>query len=171
MKMNKIKETLAFSRINLITVFTSVSLSILMLLLTWISFGDYGGNYLSPAYAAKEQSNSEGPIIDDPNLVVQPVYQGLKSPTAMAFIAPNDILVLEKDEGTVQRIVNGKILQEPLLQVVVDSKDERGMLGIAIVTEEAAPIGTESRQPPTNVFLFFTEAQLGEFPMGNRVYK
>ena len=98
--MNKIKETLAFSRINLITVFTSVSLSILMLL-TWISFGDYGGNYFqSPAYAAKEQSNSEGPIIDDPNLVVQPVYQGLKSPTAMAFIAPNDILVLEKDEGT-----------------------------------------------------------------------
>jgi aldose sugar dehydrogenase len=170
MKMNEIKETLAFSRINLITVFTSVSLSILMLL-TWISFGDYGSNYLSPAYAAKEQSNSEGPIIDDPNLVVQPVYQGLKSPTAMAFVAPNDILVLEKDEGTVQRIVNGKILQEPLLQVVVDSKDERGMLGIAIVTEEAAPIGTESRQSPTNVFLFFTEAQLGEFPMGNRVYK
>ena len=170
MKMNKIKETLAFSRINLITVFTSVSLSILMLL-TWISFGDYGGNYLSPAYAAKEQSNSEGPIIDDPNLVVQPVYQGLKSPTAMAFIAPNDILVLEKDEGTVQRIVNGKILQEPLLQVVVDSKDERGMLGIAIATKDAAPIGTESRHSPTNVFLFFTEAKLGEFPMGNRVYK
>ena len=132
--MNKIKETLAFSRINLITVFTSVSLSILMLL-TWISFGDYGGNYLSPAYAAKEQSNSEGPIIDDPNLVVQPVYQGLKSPTAMAFIAPNDILVLEKDEGTVQRIVNGKILQEPLLQVVVDSKDEKRVLGIAIATK------------------------------------
>ncbi|HEY6587068.1 MAG TPA: PQQ-dependent sugar dehydrogenase [Nitrososphaeraceae archaeon] len=168
--MNKIKETLAFSRINLITVFTSVSLSILMLL-TWISFGDYGGNYLSPAYAAKEQSNSEGPIIDDPNLVVQPVYQGLKSPTAMAFIAPNDILVLEKDEGTVQRIVNGKILQEPLLQVVVDSKDERGMLGIAIATKDAAPIGTEPRHSPTNVFVFFTEAKLGEFPMGNRVYK
>jgi aldose sugar dehydrogenase len=168
--MNEIKETLAFSRINLITVFTSVSLSILMLL-TWISTGDSGDIYSSPAYAAKEQSNSEGPIIDDPNLVVQPVYQGLKSPTAMAFIAPNDILVLEKDEGTVQRIVNGKILQEPLLQVVVDSKDERGMLGIAIATKDAAPIGPESRHSPTNVFLFFTEAKLGEFPMGNRVYK
>ena len=77
----------------------------------------------------------------------------------------------KKTKVLLQRIVNGKILQEPLLQVVVDSKDERGMLGIAIVTEEAAPIGTESRQPPTNVFLFFTEAQLGEFPMGNRVYK
>jgi aldose sugar dehydrogenase len=170
MKMNKIKEILAFSRINLITVFTSVSLSILMLL-TWISFGDYGGNYLSPTYAAKEQSNSEGPIIDDPNLVVQPVYQGLKSPTAMAFIAPNDILVLEKDEGTVQRIVNGKILQEPLLQVVVDSNDERGMLGIATATKDGAPIGTEPRHSPPNVFLFLTEAELGEFPMGNRVYK
>jgi glucose/arabinose dehydrogenase len=90
----------------------------------------------------------------------------------MAFIASNDILVLEKDEGTVQRIVNGKILQEPLLQVVVDSKDERGMLGIAIATKDAATnIETEARKSPINIFLFFTEAKVGDFPMGNRVYK
>jgi glucose/arabinose dehydrogenase len=81
-------------------------------------------------------------------------------------------LVLEKDEGTVQRIVNGKILQEPLLQVVVDSKDERGMLGIAIATKDAATnIETEARKSPINIFLFFTEAKVGDFPMGNRVYK
>ena len=102
MKINNIKETLIFSRINLITIFSSVSLSILMLL-PLISIGDYGGNYFpTPAYTAKEQSNSEGPTIDDPKLVVQPVYQGLKSPTDMAFIAPNDIRVLEKDEGAVE---------------------------------------------------------------------
>jgi hypothetical protein len=30
----------------------------------------------------------------------------------MAFLGPNDILVLEKDKGTVQRIVGGKILDQ-----------------------------------------------------------
>ena len=49
----------------------------------------------------------------------------------MAFIAPNDILVLEKNNGTVQRIVNGKMQAEPLLNVSVANKGERGMLGIA----------------------------------------
>jgi glucose/arabinose dehydrogenase len=163
--------TLAFSRINLIAIINSISL--LVLTLTLISIEDYQGDYFSsPVYATKTQSNTDGPTIDDQNLVIQPVYQGLKSPTAMAFIASNDILVLEKDEGTVQRIVNGKILQEPLLQVVVDSKDERGMLGIAIATkDEATTIETERRDSPTNVFLFFTEAKSGDFPMGNRVYK
>ena len=163
--------TLAFSRINLIAIINSISL--LVLTLTLISIEDYQGDYFSsPVYATKTQSNTDGPTIDDQNLVIQPVYQGLKSPTAMAFIASNDILVLEKDEGTVQRIVNGKILQEPLLQVVVDSKDERGMLGIAIATKDGATtIETERRDSPTNVFLFFTEAKSGDFPMGNRVYK
>ena len=162
----------SFSRINLIAIFNSVSL--LLLTLTLISIEDYQDGYFfsSPVYAAKTESSTEGPTTDDPNLVVQPVYQGLKSPTAMAFIASNDILVLEKDEGTVQRIINGKILQEPLLQVVVDSKDERGMLGIAIATKDAATTSkTKASDSPTNVFLFFTEAQLGDFPMGNRVYK
>jgi glucose/arabinose dehydrogenase len=164
---------LVFSKINLIAIFNSLSL--LVVTLTFILIENFQEDYffLSPIYAAKTQSNTEGPTIDDPNLVVQQVYQGLKSPTAMAFIASNDILVLEKDEGTVQRIVNGKILQEPLLQVVVDSKDERGMLGIAIATKDAATtnIETEARKSPINVFLFFTEAKVGDFPMGNRVYK
>ena len=72
----------------------------------------------------------------------------------------------------VQRIVNGKILPEPLLQVVVDSKDERGMLGIDISTKDkTTKIGTQPKPSPINVFLFFTEPKLGEFPMGNRVYK
>ena len=54
----------------------------------------------------------------------------------MAFLGPDDILVLEKGQGTVQRIVNGEILPEPLIQVDVTSKDERGLLGIAIASQE-----------------------------------
>ena len=45
-------------------------------------------------------------------LKVEEVVRGLDLPTTMAFLGPNDILVLEKDKGTVQRIINGKILPE-----------------------------------------------------------
>ena len=51
----------------------------------------------------------------------------------MAFLGPNDILVTEKTNGTVMRIVNGTMLKEPLLDVNVARSDERGMLGIAVL--------------------------------------
>lgn len=44
------------------------------------------------------------------------VFRGLDFPTSMAFLGPNDILVLEKNKGTVQRIVNGIMLQQPILE-------------------------------------------------------
>src|SRR5918999_5628454 len=59
------------------------------------------------------------PSIKDPSLKVETVATGLVLPTTMAFIGPNDILVLEKSKGTVERIVNGQMLAEPLLQVNV----------------------------------------------------
>src|SRR5919112_4999487 len=52
--------------------------------------------------------DEEEPSIKDPNLGVELVSSdGLELPTSMAFLGPNDILVLEKEKGTVQRIVNG----------------------------------------------------------------
>ena len=102
------------------------------------------------------------PTIKDPNLKVETVATGLALPTTMAFIGPNDILVLEKSKGTVQRIVNGQMLAEPLLQVNVSSEVERGMLGIA--TSEDNQTGS------TNVFLYYTEAQGGE-PVASRLYR
>jgi glucose/arabinose dehydrogenase len=72
------------------------------------------------------------PTVNDPNLKVEKVFEGLRFPTKMAFLGLNDILVLEKDNGTVQRIVNGKMLPEPILDVNVANKYERGMLGIAV---------------------------------------
>jgi len=74
--------------------------------------------------------SSAGPILKDPGIQVKRIFSGLRYPTSMAFLGPDDILVLEKDEGTVQRIVNGNILGEPLLQVKVDRTDERGMLAL-----------------------------------------
>ena len=69
---------------------------------------------LLPVYAQEEFRQREfveegKPRLADPQLKVEQVTEGLDTPTTMAFLGPNDILVLEKDKGTVQRIVNGKI--------------------------------------------------------------
>jgi glucose/arabinose dehydrogenase len=45
------------------------------------------------------------------------VLKGLTYPTDMAFLDPDNILVTEKDTGIVRRILNGVILQKPLLDV------------------------------------------------------
>jgi aldose sugar dehydrogenase len=124
---------------------------------------------LPPVYAARAKMSPEGPIINDPNLVAQVVFKGLKFPTSMTFLGPNDILVLEKNEGTVQRIVDGKMLAEPLLHVNVSSADERGLLGIAVAKNNTTGTGAS----PTYVFLYFTEAgpTTGDVPAGNRIYR
>ena len=49
------------------------------------------------------------PLVRDPNLRVEEVVQGLELPTTMAFLDADNILVLEKNKGTVQRIVDGQI--------------------------------------------------------------
>lgn len=64
----------------------------------------------------------KGPTILDSNLKAQVIFKGLRYPRSMAFLGPNDMLVTEKDSGTVRRIVNGTELQQPLL---------KGMVGIA----------------------------------------
>ena len=94
------------------------------------------------------------PTIVDPKLNVQLVAAGLDHSTSMAFLGPNDILVLDKNNGTVQRIVNGTILKEPLLDVPVSYKMDRGMLGIAVAKHDNGG--------PTYVFLYFTESSIGK---------
>ena len=109
---------------------------------------------------------------------IVPVVKGLKSPTDMAFLDSsdaNDLIVLEKNKGTVQRIVNGKMQERPLIDVNVSSRNERGLLGV---------IASESKNTSKNVYLYYTEANatsdkcprpdncLPEVePIGNRLYK
>src|SRR5215208_2800328 len=121
------------------------------------------------------------PVINDPNLKLELVSKGLKLPTQMAFIGPDDILVLEKDTGTVKRIVNGTILQEPILDVNVATAYERGLVGIAIAenysetTQRNASIVylyyTESEQDANDVCSGSTSCSEENAPLGNRVYK
>ena len=102
------------------------------------------------------------PTIKDLNLKVETVATGLALPTTMAFIGPNDILVLEKNKGTVQRIINGQMLAEPLLRINVSSEVERGMLGIAT--------SQDNQTGKSNVFLYYTESEGGE-PVASRLYR
>jgi glucose/arabinose dehydrogenase len=156
-----------------------LSISLLALLVS--SFLSYAGSFVL-SYAQEDNSNNFGEFrqrefteqgaaaVSDLNLKVEEVASGLELPTTMAFLGPGDILVLEKEKGTVQRIVDGQIQPEPLLDVNVAGAIERCMCGIAI-----------SKDIPghTYVFLYYTEAETadredmtnGKAPLGNRLYR
>jgi aldose sugar dehydrogenase len=95
-------------------------------------------------------------VMSDQNLKAELVLEGLKSPTSMAFLGPNDFLVLEKNKGTVQRIVNGGMLSEPLIDLNVANKD--GLLGIAIEKNMATNPQAVTKNS-TYVFLYFTASK------------
>jgi uncharacterized repeat protein (TIGR01451 family) len=74
---------------------------------------------------------SSGPSMLVSNLGVRAIVAGLNQPTSMAFIGPNDFLVLEKETGKVQRVTNG-VARGAVLDLAVNSASERGLLGIAL---------------------------------------
>ncbi|HYZ60726.1 MAG TPA: hypothetical protein VE544_13805, partial [Nitrososphaeraceae archaeon] len=68
------------------------------------------------------------PSIGVPNLTAELVLDGLPSPTSIAFLDENNILLLEK-EGSVRLISNGQLQPQPVLQLEgVESNNERGLL-------------------------------------------
>src|SRR6266498_2253712 len=72
-----------------------------------------------------------GPTMLDPSLTVRTVVSGLTTPSSIAFLGPNDLLVLEKNTGKVQRVTNG-VVQGAVLDLAVNFASERGLLGIAL---------------------------------------
>jgi aldose sugar dehydrogenase len=106
-----------------------------------------------PGFALAASSSPAQQEVNDPDLIVETVLSGLKAPTAMAFLGLEDILVVEKNAGNVQRIVNGEILGQPLLDLGVANQVEQGLLGIAV--------SKNSTVDKTYVFLFYTEAERG----------
>jgi len=107
--------------------------------------------------------------VNDQNLNVESFTAGLNSPTSMAFIDNNNILVLEKD-GQVRLVSNGQLQSQPVLEIPVDIQSERGLLGIAI---DNANSGNSSNQggDTRNVFLYYTESGGEDGELKNRVYK
>ena len=113
---------------------------------------------VAPCFAA--------PSLTDSNLEVREVVSGLSSPTTMAFIGPDDILVLQKDDGKVRRVIGGVLQSGQVLDLAVDASGERGLLGIALHPNfPATPF----------VYLYYTESSTGSDSSGaavaNRVYR
>ena len=141
-------------------------LNFLIILMT-ISIVSFVLNYvgdISLAHGARLNVTASNPIMNDPSLKVDLYFRGLKAPTSMSFLGPDDILVTQKNEGTVERIINGVKNSEPLISVPVATKDERGLLGLAT--------SKDLINNKTYLFLYYTEkgATKGEV-LGNRVYK
>jgi glucose/arabinose dehydrogenase len=121
------------------------------------------------------------PTVTNPNLKVEIVTSGLSYPTTMAFVGNDDILVLEKMNGTIKRIVNGSLLEEPILDLNVANKIERGLLGIDVANQTLNNATGEK----TYAYLFYTQAledgndecsgatvcDETTNPLGNRVYR
>ena len=107
---------------------------------------------------------------------IETVVKGLQSPTDIAFIGAEDVLALEKNKGTVQRIINGQKLEQPLLDTSVSNTNERGLLGFVVSIAE---------NRTKHVYLYYTEAKHNGAnncpesddcdgridPIGNRLYR
>ena len=97
------------------------------------------------------------PIVLDTDFKIEEFVSGLFVPVNMEFVE-NDLLVLEKNSGTVRHIKDNVLLDNPVLDVEVSNYGEHGLLGITSVEN--------------NVFLFFTEAYHdGGRALENRVYQ
>lgn len=146
------------------------------------------------------ESNLKVEIVSKLHFEFEKGSQFFSPVSSMAFLDVNNILVLEKNNGKLYRILNGIMLEEALLDVNVANKIERGLLGIAISgKEDIQPSNTtttmttrttsnqnENESSVTYVFLYFTESDKedgsdncpntntckeGNEPVGNRLYR
>jgi len=131
---------------------TRLSISFFALMFV-IVFGIFSSPQLSYGAYSKAQPSPFGPVVNDPNLTIEKVTDGLKAPTSMAFLGNNDILITEKTSGKVIEIKDGEIQNDPALDVQVASDKERGLLGIDLAKQNDGTI---------NVFLYYTESGGGK---------
>jgi glucose/arabinose dehydrogenase len=86
---------------------------------------------ISAGIATSQARAQTGPTVVDSNLGVRTAVSGLVTPSTIAFLGPNDFLVLEKNTGQVKRVVDG-VVRGVVLDLSVNSASERGLLGIAL---------------------------------------
>ncbi len=143
--------------------FVIVLFGVIICLVTFIISNNNNNNNFYWLYAL-QSSEDKLPTIYDSALKAELVFQseseregGTLSPvSSMTFLDDDDILILNKNEGIVNRIVNGSMLDKPLLDVNVANKRERGMLGIAATSWNAT---NEDNGDVRNVFLYYTESE------------
>jgi glucose/arabinose dehydrogenase len=129
----------------------------------------------SNIYALQSQQplGEENITVYDPNLKIELVAAGLDFPTTMAFLGQDDFLILEKNTGNVKRVIDGVLLEKPLLHVNTNIKDERGLLGVAVSKKKLSdyPFFVENKKLTHNVFLYYIECNKKGLDCENRIYK
>jgi aldose sugar dehydrogenase len=144
-------------------------------------------------------NNTPAPTLDDSDLEVELVTEGLESPTSMAFIGnQGNMLILEKS-GEVILFTSENMSKRSLLNLTVNDQNERGLLGVAVLnnmlesytttaiaassndqtittrdnnsTSDATTVSPSST--PTFVFFYLTEASKEDRSqvLGNRIYR
>jgi glucose/arabinose dehydrogenase len=84
------------------------------------------------AYVARSiDAQPPAPTLVDPNLDVRVAASGFVTPVNVAFLAGNEMLVLEKNTGRVQHVVDGAV-EGTAIDLAVNNASERGLLGIAL---------------------------------------
>ena len=94
------------------------------------------------------------PQIIDPNMKIEIIGTGIDNLTTFVFVG-NDILYLEKDNGDVRLIRDGKIKKEPILHFDIYKTMESGLLGITVKDEfvylyVSEPLDDEGKIPKEN---------------------
>src|SRR5919112_1877490 len=88
---------------------------------------------LSQHPEASDNNNIPASTLDDSDLEVELVTEGLESPTSMAFIGNHgDMLILEKS-GEVILLTGENMSKLSLLNLTVNDQNERGLLGVAVL--------------------------------------
>src|SRR5215212_785422 len=101
---------------------------LIIILSTIIIVGGIGiASFLNLESSRSQQYNNHRPILRYPynnSLKVEVVAEGLSFPTSMEFIDDKDLLVLEKEKGTVRLVslsgTNIPLREEPALELTVD---------------------------------------------------
>ncbi len=75
---------------------------------------------------------TQAQTVNDPNLLITPFLSGLSEPTGFQFSGPDAGFVIEKASGQVKRFDGGVLSGAPVLDLAVNSNNERGLLGIAL---------------------------------------
>jgi glucose/arabinose dehydrogenase len=130
---------------------------------------------LSQQPEASDNNNIPASTLDDSDLEVELVTEGLESPTSMAFIGNHgDMLILEKS-GEVILFTNENKSKITLLNLTVDDRNERGLLGLAVLNNNIEDSYTTASPSsiPTFVFFYLTEASKEDRSqvLGNRIYR
>jgi glucose/arabinose dehydrogenase len=130
---------------------------------------------LSQQPEASDNNNIPASTLDDSDLEVELVTEGLESPTSMAFIGNHgDMLILEKS-GEVILFTNENKSKITLLNLTVDDRNERGLLGVAVLNNNIVDSYTTASPSsiPTFVFFYLTEASKEDRSqvLGNRIYR